>query len=290
MNNTDDMGDDTPHPGDNAPFYFDRYPPDTARWVADLGDEVSAKAGESSFDWRRLMCEKIVMGLHDGVPHSFVVAEQIIAANTQGAKYLEQQYEKYDRARSAVIQTGPTSDTSHGEPENPGGVSGAPGLRTQDRDQSDRGKDVGTGSQSTSGAGKKESIDTTVTVVGGCGTGLGIRSSGQNTGIGHQGTLFIIHWSEYVASIPARRKKAKAENQRLIEVRTHTDRQIRLIDDELMFLDLAEAASPVLENLINTHRSESSIAGVLRAAGVSPQGLGLTEDAVRWLDTQLKAA
>ncbi|WP_217212917.1 hypothetical protein [Streptomyces sp. AC550_RSS872] len=99
-------------PGDNAPHVFDRYPPDTAHWLAGICDEASAKAGDSPYEFRKIMCELIVMNLRDGITHAFRVAQQIIVANAPAAKHIEQQYLKYDQARSAVIETGP--DTADG--------------------------------------------------------------------------------------------------------------------------------------------------------------------------------
>ncbi|WP_206508032.1 hypothetical protein [Streptomyces chrestomyceticus] len=113
----------------------------------------------------------------------------------------------------------------------------------------------------------------------------------QKTGIGQQGTLFFIAYSEWRASIPTRRKEVKTENRRLVGVAKTTKRQIESNDDELKYLDLAEAADAAgLENLVNTYRNARTIAEVLRAAGKAPHDLGLTDEAVQWMDTQLKAA
>ncbi|GHI10420.1 hypothetical protein AQI88_38775 [Streptomyces cellostaticus] len=269
-------------PDDNAPFFFDRYPPDTAHWLAGICDEANAKAGDSSYEFRKIMCELISMNLRNGVTHAFRVAEQMIVANAPAAKYLEQQYLKYDQARSAVIETGP--DTSDGSAGTTGTPDGTPGQKVPGTDVQDT---KGT-SDPEPGAGTAGKTGPSVTVTGGCGGGR-IAQDDQNTGIGHQGTLFIVHWSDFRASIPARRKKAQTEHRRLYDIQSDVARQIRVQHDELDFLDRAEAADPVLEDLINTHRTETSIAGVLRAAGRAPEDLGLTKDTVTWLDTQLKA-
>ncbi|GAA4340816.1 hypothetical protein GCM10023086_76630 [Streptomyces venetus] len=268
--------------GDNAPFFFDRYPPDTAHWLAGICDEANEKAGDSPYEFRKTMCELIVMNLRDGITHAFRVAEQIIVPNAPAAKYLEVQYLKYDQARSAVIETGP--DTTEGHTGTTGARDGttdqkAPGVEGQDRTGT---SDPGPGAGTTGNTGPD------VTVTGGCGGGRTTKDD-QNTGTGHQGTLFIVHWSNFRASIPARRKKAQTEHRRLYDIQADAARQMRIQGDELDFLDRAEAADPVLEDLINTHRSETSIAGVLRAAGRAPEDLGLTKDTVTWLDTQLKA-
>lgn len=268
---------------DNAAFYFDRYPHDTAQWLAALGDEANAKAGDSSYDFRKILCELVNMSLHDGITHAFRAADQLIAPNNPGIKYLEQQYGKFDQARAAIIDT-TTGQGSTDQTDTPDGThtGTTPGT----------GEQTTTGTNATSGAGSSAGsagTGTTVTLTGGCGTG-NTTGSGQNTGIGQQGTLFIVHYSEFRASIPARRKKAKTEIKRLTELRVEVGRKISISTDDVTFLDRVEAADPVLEDLISTHRSETSIAGVLRAAGRTPEDLGLTTDVVAWLDTQIKAA
>ncbi|MFJ3213513.1 hypothetical protein [Streptomyces flaveolus] len=269
-------------PGDNAPFFFDRYPPDTARWLADICDEANAKAGDSSYEFRRTLSELIVMNLRDGITHAFRVAEQVIVANAPGIKYAEQGYLKLDQARSAEIQTGP------GTTEGPTGTTDA---RDDTPDQNTSGEDdqKGTGTNDSGpGAGTTPNTGTHVTLTGGCGGGRTTQDD-RNTGIGHQGTLFIIHWSNFRVSIPTRRKKAQTEHRRLYDIKADAARQMRVQTDELDFLAQAEKAGPALEDLINTYRNETSIAGVLRAAGRTPEDLGLTADTVTWLDTQLKA-
>ncbi|MFE8926424.1 hypothetical protein [Streptomyces rochei] len=269
-------------PVDNAPFFFDRYPSDTAHWLAGIGDEANAKAGDNSYDFRRTLSELIVMNLRDGIPHAFQVADQVIVANAPGIKYLEQQYLKLDQARSAEIQTGP--DTTQG----PTGTADTRGG-TPDQSTSGAGDQKGTGtSDSGPGAGTTSNTGPHVTLTGGCG-GVRTTQDDSNTGIGHQGTLFIIHWSNFRVSIPARRKKAQTEHRRLYDIQADAARQMRVQTDELDFLARAEKAGPALEDLINTYRSETTIAGVLRAAGRAPEDLGLTKDTVTWLDTQLKA-
>ncbi|MBT1093540.1 hypothetical protein [Streptomyces sp. Tu102] len=267
-------------PADNAPFFFDRYLPDTAHWLAGVCDEASAKAGDSPYEFRRIMCELIVMNLRDGIAHALSVAEQIIAPNAPGAKHIETQYLMYDQARSAVIVTGPdttagTTGTQDGTPDQRPPVGGGRDTNGPDTPGCGTGTTAGTGS--------------TGTVIGGCGGGI-ITVEDQNTGIGNQGTLFIVHWSDFRSSVPARRRKAQTEHRRLYGVQSDAARQMRVQQDELEFLDRVEAADPVLEDLISTHRTETSIAGVLRAAKRAPEDLGLTKETVAWLDTQLKAA
>ncbi|WP_369198720.1 hypothetical protein [Streptomyces djakartensis] len=236
----------------------------------------------SGGEFRRTLCELIVMNLRDGITHALRVAEQVIVPNAPGTKYLEQKYLKYDEARSAVIETRPDTTEDHtgkagtgaGTPEQTtSGTGGQDGSKTSEPGPAD-GTAGNTGPQ--------------VTVTGGCGGGRTAKDD-QNTGIGHQGTLFVIHWSNFRVSIPTRRKKAQTEHRRLYDMQADAARQMRVQTDELDFLARAEKAGPVLEDLINTHRNETSIAGVLRAAGRTPEDLGLTKDTVAWLDTQLKA-
>ncbi|MEU9157804.1 hypothetical protein AB0D59_46570 [Streptomyces sp. NPDC048417] len=281
--NHDDADNAATPPGDNAPHFFDRYPSETAHWLAGICDEATAKAGDSPYDFRKFMCELIVMNLRDGIIHAFRVAEQLIVANSPGAKYIEERYLKYDQARAAVIETGPTSVTATGEPD-----------KTDTPQTTTAGTDDAQGPNGTSGTapgpGAKAGTGVTIGVAGGCGTGVatGAEDTG-NTGIGHQGSLFIVHYSQFRTTISARRTKASTENKRLTQVRVDARRQIAANNDELAFLDRIEAADPVLEDLISTHRKETSIVGVLRAAGRTPEDLGLTPDTVTWLDTQLKA-
>ncbi|MFG2794022.1 hypothetical protein [Streptomyces sp. NPDC048419] len=269
-------------PGDNAPFFFDRYPPDTAHWLAGIGDEASAKAGDSAYEFRKVMGELILMNQREGIDHAFRVAEHYFAPNAPAGKHIEQQYLKYDQARCAVIQTGP--DTTESAMDTTGTPDGTPGQKASGEEGRDT---TGTGSPEP-GTGRTGTKGPTVTVTGGCGGGRA-QGDDQNTGIGRQGTLFIVHWSDYRASVPARRKKAQTEHRRLYDVQSDAARQMRVQQDEMDFLDRVEAADAVLEDLINTHRTETSIAGVLRAAGRTPEDLGLTTDTVTWLDTQLKA-
>ncbi|MFJ6898194.1 hypothetical protein [Streptomyces hokutonensis] len=269
-------------PGDNAPAFFDRYPSDTAHWLAGICDEANAKAGDSPYEFRRIMCELIVMNLHNGVTHAFRVAQQTIVPNAPGAKHIEQQYLKYDQARSAVIEAGP--DVTDGPVDTTGTHTGTTDQKTAGPDGRDTTGPNGPGC----GAGTTATAGPTVTVTGGCGGST--AGNDKNTGIGQQGTLFIVHYSEYRASVPARRRKAQTEHRRLYSVQSDVTRQMRVQQDELDFLDRIEAADPVLEDLINTHRTETSIAGVLRSAALTPEDLGLTNETVTWLDTQLKAA
>ncbi|MFJ4329154.1 hypothetical protein ACIP3A_39425 [Streptomyces tricolor] len=291
MNNAagdNDRAVDNGHAGDNAPFFFDRYPSQTAQWLAGLGDEASAKAGDSAYDFRRILCEMITMGLHDGIGHAFIVAPHFIAPNSQAAKYLAERYDKYDQARSAVIETGRSTDSATtGQQEKPVSADGADSDTAPDKSGQDSPATTG---QSTASTGASAGQGPTITVAGGCGSGRTAKGEEQNTGIGHQGTLFVITYNEWRASISSRRESYRKENKRLINIAEGTNRQIARNNDELNFLDLAEAADRAgLENLVNTHRDQTSIAGVLRAAEVSPQDLGLTDEAVTWLDTQLKA-
>ncbi|MFI9772468.1 hypothetical protein ACIHJG_37300 [Streptomyces sp. NPDC052415] len=272
-------------PADNAPFFFDRYPPDTAHWLAGICDEASGKAGDDSYEFRKIVCGLTCMHLHNGDVHALRVAEQIIVANAPGAKHIETQYLRYDQARSAVITAGPDAT------EGPAGTAGikddASDQKTGERGGRDANGPTAPGSGGGSGSGKAGTG--TAVVTGGCGGGIATGGS-ENTGIGNQGTLFIVHWSEFRASVPARRKKAQTEHRRLYDVQADATRQMRVQQDELDFLDRVEAADPVLEDLINTHRTETTIAGVLRAAELAPEDLGLTKETVAWLDTQLKAA
>ncbi|MFE4698722.1 hypothetical protein ACFRIC_16810 [Streptomyces sp. NPDC056738] len=289
MNNDVPADDHNDVPADNAPFYFDRYPPETAHWLAEICDDATVKAGDSPTEFRKVMCERIKMGIRDGVIHAFRAADQIIAANAPGAKHIEQQYLKYDQARAAVIETGPQAK--------PGPTTTA-GPKTDDPGQpasgteGQHGRDGKTPSGPGCGAGTMAGAGTAVTFIEGSGrkTTENGKGTGTGTGTGHQGTLFIVQYADYRASIPARRKKAQTEQRRLYDVQSDAARQMRVHEDELAFLDRLEAADPVLEDLINTHRAETSIAGVLSAAGRTPEDLGLTKETVAWLDRQLKAA
>lgn len=192
--------DDAVTVGDNAPFFFGRYPTDTARWLAALGDDASAKAGESSYEFRKVLCDLIHQNLRDGVSHVFQAAEQLIAPNNPSVKYLEQAYWKYDEARSAVIETGNTGGSTPGQPDTPGTADPAAGGTPVTA-----GQDPNSSEAATPGAGTAIGSGTAVTVAGGCGTG---RTTGatrtQNTGIGHHGTLFLVHWAELRASLDTR--------------------------------------------------------------------------------------
>ncbi|MER6442192.1 hypothetical protein ABT275_38545 [Streptomyces sp. NPDC001185] len=279
----DDNGADEV-PVDNAAFFFDRYPPETARWLAEICDEATAKAGDSSIEFRRVLCDLINMGLRDGVPDAFRAAGQIIVANAPGVKYIEQNYLKLDQSRAAVIETGPRSSGPTGEAES---GSDAPDQKVPGKDGQEGGggktrSGPGCGTGATAGTG------TAVTVIGGAGGRT--KENDKDIGIGHQGTLFIVQWSDYRASVPARIKKAQTEHRRLYGIKSDAGRQMRVQADELDFLNRLVKADALLEDLINTHRAETSIAGVLRAAGRTPEELGLTEKTVLWLDRQLKAA
>ncbi|MFD7667736.1 hypothetical protein [Streptomyces sp. NPDC059788] len=282
-----DHGEDNGHTGDNAASFFDRYPPETARWLAELGDEANDKAGDSHYEFRKIWCELIRIALHDGVSHAFVVADQFIAANSPAAKYLEERYAKYDEARSAAIVTGPPNGSTTGKTDPPE----APGTDTgQQTGEGKEGQGGGANAGTGTGPGGSAGNDAN-NIGGGCGGGRTDEGKDQKTGIGQQGTLFFIAYSEWRASIPTRRKEVKTENRRLVGVAKTTKRQIESNDDELKYLDLAEAADAAgLENLVNTYRNARTIAEVLRAAGKAPHDLGLTDEAVQWMDTQLKAA
>ncbi|MFF5435146.1 hypothetical protein ACFY5K_34685 [Streptomyces griseofuscus] len=286
-----DAEDDNGSIGDNAPFFFDRYPAETAQWLAEIGDEANDKAGDNAYEFRKISCDLFKMALRDGVTHAFIVADHFIAPNSPAAKYLEERYGRYDAARSAVIMTGTGTGpaTTQTNTEAPG--TAATGTQTSEgKDGQDADTTAATGTAGTTTA---TDNGATITVTG-CGGGAATTQGGHtagNTGIGQQGTLFVIYYSEWRATIPTRRSTVKAENRRLINVAKGTRRQIELNENELKFLDLAEAADAAgLEDLVNTHRNETSIAGVLRAAGMTPQELGLTNEAVTWMDTQLKVA
>lgn len=273
--------------GSNPHFFFDRFPAETAQWVAGLGDEVSAKAGDDGHDFRRIACELIKRNVRDGVPEALGTLDQFVTPSNPGIKWLEQQYRKYDEARAAVIEIKTTTDASPPQPEK----SGTAATAQAESGPKAPGQTAGPTGPSTPGAAQAGGSGATITIAGGCGTGrTGNASAGQETGIGHQGTLFTVRYSEFRASVPTRRNKAKEESRRLIGVRRGCDRQIAANDDLLATLDLVEKADSVLVDLVNKHRNESTVSGVLRAAGMSPQELGLTEAAVKWLDTELKVA
>ncbi|GGZ21856.1 hypothetical protein GCM10010300_76960 [Streptomyces olivaceoviridis] len=274
--------------GDNAAHFFDRYPPRIARWLARICDEASAKAPASSFEWRRNVCELIRINLRDGIPEALGALDQLIAPPNPSIKYLEERYELLDRARSAEIEAG-TSQAGPSTPEGQG-VAATNNLAGSADTQAGTNDAQATASTGKTDAGSApQSGETTVVVGAGCGGNRGADSAKDNTGIGHQGTLFIVHWSHFRASVPARQQKVMEEHKRLVEVRTTTDRQIAANNGDVKMLDLVAKASDALDDLVNKHRSETTIAGVLRAAGRTPETLGLTGEAVSWLDRELKA-
>jgi hypothetical protein len=275
-----------PPTGDNAAHFLDRYPPHIARWLVRICDEASAKAPASSFEWRRNVCELIRIGLQDGLPEALGTLDQLIVPPNPSIKYLEERYELLDRARSAEIETG-TSQVGPSTPEE----QRTAGTGTGSGDTKEGPNDAQTvDGTDTPGAGAApQAGETTVVIGAGCGGNRGADNAKDNTGIGHQGTLFIVHWSHFRSSVPARQKKVREEHKRLVEVRTTTDRQIAANNGDGKMLDLVAKASDALDDLINKHRSESTVAGVLRAAGRTPESLGLTDEAVSWLDRELKA-
>ncbi|MER7983414.1 hypothetical protein [Streptomyces sp. NPDC095817] len=270
----------------NAPLFFDRYPPETAYWLAEICDEAVLKAGDSSTEFRKVVSDAIKREMRGGVVDALRAADDIIAANAPGVKYIEQQYLKLDQARAAEIKTGLQAT---------GGSSGPTGTTKpagETRDQNAPGSDSedGHGGKTAAGPGcgpgAMTGPGTAVTVI----EGASGKKPDANKGTGHQGTLFMIVYADYRASVPALRKRAQTEHRRLYGVTSEATRQMRIHADELDFLDRLDKADEVLENLISTHRTETSIAGVLRAAGQTPDELGLTAETVLWLDRQLKAA
>ncbi|CAM5711034.1 hypothetical protein SGRIM119S_03209 [Streptomyces griseorubiginosus] len=136
------------------------------------------------------MGELILMNLRDGIGHAFRVAEQYLAERAAG-KYLEQQYQKYNQARSAVIVTGPdTTDAETGTGDAPGQHAGPHATRHR-RSGHDGHEQPRTGHRE--GGHCRDGHRS-------CGTGRTTQDD-QNTGIGHQGTLFIVHWAHPSASI-----------------------------------------------------------------------------------------
>lgn len=288
---TDDV---TPPTGDNAAFFFDRFPSGAARWLAGLCDEANAKVADgSSFEFRRIVCDLLTMSVRDGIPHALSTLEHLIAPPNPSIKYIEERYWKYDQARSAVIDTSTGQGGSTGQTTGAGTADGTTGTEPPTTGGTAPGDTTGptpTGASTTTVGGGKTGGTGTTTVGPGCGGGWSTGpGTADNTGIGEQGTLFIVHWGEFRASVPARRKKYRAENKRLIDVRRAADRQIAANDEIDAILDRVEKADEVLENLIGMHRNESSLSGVLRAAGKTPADLGLTDSAVAWLDSELKA-
>ncbi|MEV0000449.1 hypothetical protein [Streptomyces sp. NPDC050848] len=49
------------------------------------------------------------------------------------------------------------------------------------------------------------------------------------------------------------------------------------------------ASADVVEDLASVHRLESSISGLLRAAGKTPADIGTTTEAVDWADNTMRA-
>jgi hypothetical protein len=275
--------------GDNPQFFFNKFNADTARWLADLCDDVAAKGPATSAEWRRLFRDRLQDRLLSGESDAF---HWVGLALANELKWTEKQYAKYDQARSAVIETGTGRD---------GSTPPAPGLGTPDNTTAGQNIHVGgespgittTGTASDTagtGAGPGVGTGTTITAGTGCGGGrITGQETGGNTGIGHQGTLFVVRYSRFRLGFQDRRTKAKTEHKRLISVGTQVKRQTQAQKEILEDLDLIEKADALLEDLANKHRTEDTVSGILRSAGMTPTDLGLTDRAVAWLDTQLKA-
>ncbi|MET9373949.1 hypothetical protein ABZX98_07340 [Streptomyces sp. NPDC002992] len=300
------MTSENTHPaGENAHFFFNRLSPAGAEWFADLCDEAAAKGPSNAYEFRRLICDLEYRALCDGVSHAMEVAQHFVSPNTPFAKWAEAEYEKYDKARATIIETGPSTaqtGAENGPPGNRWGASSIGDSRGADEHASggvtgivqtdERGND---GDTATSTAGGDSPFKGPG--CGGVGSGsITVTAGGpdgktpSDRGIGHQGTLFTIRYAQFRLTFPDARTQAKAEHKRLIRNRTEANRlvlaQQQLIED----MDLVAAADQAIENLANKHRDQDSVAGMLRAAGKRPEDLGLTERAVTWLDTQIKHA
>ncbi|MGA4953726.1 hypothetical protein [Streptomyces lydicamycinicus] len=273
-------------------FFNKHFSPPTAQWVADLCDEVLDKGpGESSAEWRRIFFELLDNRLLSGETDAF---SYIHISMIRGVKldWVMQQHAEYDAARSAEILTGTSTDGGSGASR--GSASEGDGAKATGEE-----KTAGQGHDTPGCSGGSPGGTTVVAGPGGCGTGgqttsggtvqKGGDTAGTVSGPGNQGTLFVIQIADLKASMP---HKYTQSREKIGHLTSESKRYARLVKAEQSFyaqLELVDRALPALEDLGQQHRTQSTVAGILRAAGKSPEDMGLTPKAVHWIDQQLEA-
>ncbi|GAA1333532.1 hypothetical protein ACFVZJ_37260 [Streptomyces sp. NPDC058322] len=269
--------------GGNAHHFFHRVSADMAQWIVDRCDEVAAKGPQTSTEFRRMFCDRILdlraYGEADADHFTRLALKDYL-------KWIEKAYDQYDHNRSAQIITCTSTDSTTNNDDQTTGSNTAKG--NQDKPAGPNPADI---TIDTRAQGETSGTKTGTITVSGTKCG-GTYQTGQTTeanGTGHQGTLFTIRYGQLRLSLPEKRRTAKDEVYRLTDAQNRAARQVKDQEAILENIALIEKADPAIESLINTHRTETTLAGALKAAGKTAADLGLTDRSVTWLDTQLKA-
>jgi hypothetical protein len=264
----------------NAFSFFNKYfAPDTAQWLTELCDEVLAKApGDSPQEWNNIFFDL----LYDQVMLGDANAWHLVRTSLQkgvSVKWVRDQHIHFDTARAAEILTGAQAGPIDGSmpPVPTDGSTTAAGTGPTAVDSSGGGPetlDTGAGSQST-------------------GTGRGggtVVVSGGKTGIGTQGTLFVIEIQHFQASLPQYYREARKRLDHNVDQAKTFTRRAAAEKRFIRQLEAFEAALPDVVDLAHKHRTARNLTDLLRATGLTAADFRLTDDDVRWFDSELKKA
>lgn len=273
----------------NPHLFFNRFSGDMPQWLADICDEVAAKGPQTSVEWRRLFCDLLDTKLYAGESNAFHFVHLSIRSTLEWA---EKAHDAYDEARCKEIVTG--GEEQRGGQGAQAGANGGGGTGTGGVSTGTGSETTGNGTPTEGGSGSGTGGTGAGVTGGGCSGGWGqgtTQGPGTNvvTGTGTQGTLFVVRISQFRAALPNRRKRERQEFTRLNTEKTKIFRRTKAQKDLLDDIDLVSDALPALEDLAQKHRTKETATGVLEAAGMAPEDIGLTDRAVAWLDGELKA-
>ncbi|MFE3584144.1 hypothetical protein [Streptomyces vinaceus] len=245
--------------------------PVNARYWADLCDDVYAKGPATDSDAWKLSLDMLQERAYLGEADAWALLR---AGFRQAAGNMPKDWAAYDEYRSATFETDEVKN---------GGVDGSePGQAGPPSEGSTTGP--------ASGGEKTAGPQPPVKTGGGCGGVLRVEGPGRiETGTGSQGTLFTITLASFRSSLPQRHKAAKEEGNRRNQQKYRADRLCLEQDGLIEQIESVMQAVDAIGDLANVHRLETSLSGVLRAAGKTPEDLGLTQEAVNWADAQMRA-
>ncbi|MFF3699052.1 hypothetical protein [Streptomyces sp. NPDC002221] len=274
---------------DNAHFFFKKIRPDLVEYLVEICDEVLAKGPGPDAEWDRLFSDSLERRIFGGEVEALELDRYLRRPAVERAR---KDFTDFDLNRALKIVTNDdkkaangngTDQTSRTDSDTPGGTNNGGASGTDDAtgtgDQkggasSDKGKDGGQGGGCS----------------GGWGGGVQGPASGPGAGVGEQGSLFVIQVAHTLASVDARGKAARQEFQRLNRGAAQMTRQAKVQKNISDHCDLLKAAARDMEDLSQKHRTQRTFTGVLMAAGLSPEDLGLTAEAVKYFDDINKAA
>ncbi|MEW2412629.1 hypothetical protein AB0953_02695 [Streptomyces sp. NPDC046866] len=268
---------------DNAAFFFKPYDTETAGFLLDVCEEITAKSPSGPAEFRRWWADRAVERAMTGETVAIRYLTMLALAK---AHTVLDQYRKWEDSRISQIEvnTGKNGDGTDG---------GSAGQNTGTEGTGTGGCGAGpwgTGTGAGTGTGVGTGAGTGTGVGPGWSGGTSTGGQGGKRGPAVQGSLFVIKLADLGHHLPAWMKEERVEADRLATHSKTLSSQARAKRDLVADMKMAEAALPQLEDLAQKHRTETTVRGLLTAAGVDAEEMGLTDRVVTWMDDKIRAA